>query len=78
MLDADEEDAEFQKAKPDICKDYKETGYCRYRDSCKFLHDHRDYKPGWQIEKDCEEVEKVWKRNKAMGVEDEDDNDTDK
>merc|ERR1712078_266276 len=22
-----------------ICKDYKETGYCGYGDTCKFLHD---------------------------------------
>ncbi|CAN8295953.1 unnamed protein product [Cochlearia groenlandica] len=58
---------------PDICKDYKETGYCGYGDSCKFLHDRGDYKPGWQIEKEWEEAEKVRKRNKAMGVEDEDD-----
>uniref|UniRef100_A0A1J3F1M3 Zinc finger CCCH domain-containing protein 1 n=1 Tax=Noccaea caerulescens TaxID=107243 RepID=A0A1J3F1M3_NOCCA len=60
---------------PDICKDYKETGYCGYGDSCKFLHDRGDYKPGWQIEKEWEEAEKVRKRNKAMGVEDEDDDD---
>lgn len=36
---------------PDLCKDYKETGYCAYGDSCKFLHDRGDYKGGWQIEK---------------------------
>jgi len=35
---------------PDLCKDYKETGYCGYGDSCKFLHDRGDYKSGWQIE----------------------------
>ncbi|CAA7046069.1 unnamed protein product [Microthlaspi erraticum] len=63
---------------PDICKDYKETGYCGYGDSCKFLHDRGDYKPGWQIEKEWDEAEKVRKRNKAMGVEDEDDDDADK
>nr|VDD41303.1 unnamed protein product [Brassica oleracea] len=62
---------------PDICKDYKETGYCGYGDSCKFLHDRGDYKPGWQIEKEWEEAEKIRKRNKAMGVEDEDDDDAD-
>ncbi|WZZ19788.1 zinc finger CCCH domain-containing protein 1 [Brassica napus] len=62
---------------PDICKDYKETGYCGYGDSCKFLHDRGDYKPGWQIEKEWEEAEKVRKRNKAMGVEDEDDDEAD-
>ncbi|KAJ0245323.1 Zinc finger CCCH domain-containing protein 1 [Hirschfeldia incana] len=60
---------------PDICKDYKETGYCGYGDSCKFLHDRGDYKPGWQIEKEWEEAEKIRKRNKAMGVEDDDDDD---
>eukprot|EP00035_Acanthoeca_spectabilis_P024346 m.453412 g.453412 ORF g.453412 m.453412 type:complete len:340 (-) comp20495_c0_seq1:334-1353(-) len=35
---------------PDICKDYKETGFCGYGDSCKFLHDRSDYKFGWQID----------------------------
>lgn len=33
---------------PDICKDYKETGFCGFGDSCKFLHDRTDYKHGWQ------------------------------
>uniref|UniRef100_A0A1A9WJ24 RING finger protein 113A n=1 Tax=Glossina brevipalpis TaxID=37001 RepID=A0A1A9WJ24_9MUSC len=37
---------------PDICKDYKETGYCGFGDSCKFLHDRSDYKAGWQLELD--------------------------
>ena len=36
---------------PDICKDYKETGYCGYGDSCKFVHDRGDYKSGWELEK---------------------------
>lgn len=35
---------------PDICKDYKETGYCGFGDSCKFLHDRGDYKSGWQLD----------------------------
>jgi RING finger protein 113A len=39
---------------PDICKDYKETGFCGYGDQCKFLHDRSDYKAGWQIEKEWE------------------------
>lgn len=34
---------------PNICKDYKETGYCGYGEACKFLHDRSDYKSGWQI-----------------------------
>uniref|UniRef100_A0A336KAN1 CSON006530 protein n=1 Tax=Culicoides sonorensis TaxID=179676 RepID=A0A336KAN1_CULSO len=37
---------------PDICKDYKETGFCGFGDSCKFLHDRSDYKHGWQMEYD--------------------------
>lgn len=37
---------------PDICKDYKETGFCGFGDSCKFLHDRSDYKHGWQMEQE--------------------------
>ncbi|GBP61707.1 RING finger protein 113A [Eumeta japonica] len=37
---------------PDICKDYKETGFCGFGDSCKFLHDRSDYKHGWQLERE--------------------------
>ncbi|XP_075385724.1 E3 ubiquitin-protein ligase RNF113A-like [Tenrec ecaudatus] len=40
---------------PDICKDYKETGFCGFGDSCKFLHDRSDYKHGWQIERELNE-----------------------
>ncbi len=39
---------------PDICKDYKETGYCGFGDACKFLHDRGDHKSGWQIDKEWE------------------------
>ncbi|ORY28130.1 hypothetical protein BCR39DRAFT_535567 [Naematelia encephala] len=35
---------------PDVCKDYKETGFCGYGDSCKFLHDRGDYLAGWQLD----------------------------
>jgi len=37
---------------PMICKDYKETGFCGFGDSCKFLHDRSDYKFGWQLERE--------------------------
>lgn len=37
---------------PCICKDYKETGYCGFGDTCIFLHDRSDYKSGWQIEQE--------------------------
>ena len=36
---------------PDICKDYKETGYCGYGDACKFVHDRGDYKSGWELDR---------------------------
>ncbi|KAJ3337919.1 hypothetical protein HDU93_000306 [Gonapodya sp. JEL0774] len=52
---------------PDICKDYKETGYCGYGDSCKFLHDRGDYKAGWVIEREWEEKQR--KKEKEESVE---------
>merc|ERR1712046_472661 len=48
-----------------ICKDYKETGYCGYGDTCKFLHDRSDYKSGFQLDKEWEAKEKA-KRERAM------------
>ncbi|KAA1471802.1 hypothetical protein DENSPDRAFT_837885 [Dentipellis sp. KUC8613] len=36
---------------PDVCKDYKETGYCGFGDTCKFLHDRGTYLQGWQLDK---------------------------
>merc|ERR1712224_13496 len=46
---------------PNICKDYKETGFCGYGNSCKFLHDRTDYKTGWQIESE-------WKDKKRKEI----------
>lgn len=40
---------------PDICKDFKETGFCGFGDSCKFMHDRSDYKHGWQLEREMQE-----------------------
>lgn len=53
---------------PDICKDYKETGYCGYGDACVFLHDRGDYKSGWQLEQEWEEKEKARKERIALGL----------
>lgn len=35
----------------DICKDYKETGFCGYGDTCIYLHDRGDTLTGWQLER---------------------------
>ncbi|RFU25239.1 hypothetical protein B7463_g11103, partial [Scytalidium lignicola] len=43
---------------PDVCKDYKTTGFCGFGDSCKFLHDRSDYKQGWQLDREWETVTK--------------------
>jgi len=39
---------------PDVCKDYKQTGFCGFGDNCKFLHAREDYKQGWALDKEWE------------------------
>jgi len=51
---------------PDVCKDFKDTGYCGYGDACKFLHDRSDYKTGWQIERDWDEAQRAKKHQEAL------------
>ncbi|QIX00315.1 hypothetical protein AMS68_005832 [Peltaster fructicola] len=43
---------------PDVCKDYKLTGFCGFGDTCKFLHARENYKQGWQIDKEWEQAGK--------------------
>lgn len=42
----------------DICKDFKETGYCGFGDTCKFLHDRSDFKSGWQLDREWDKEQK--------------------
>ncbi|EJT99213.1 hypothetical protein DACRYDRAFT_41899, partial [Dacryopinax primogenitus] len=44
---------------PDVCKDYKETGYCGFGDTCKFLHDRGTYLAGWQLDRQWEEQQRA-------------------
>ena len=72
---------------PDVCKDWKQTGFCGFGDSCKFLHAREDYKQGWELDRDWEIGTKGKSvggkvmshrkggANKADGDEDEDDED---
>ena len=39
---------------PELCKDYYETGRCGFGDSCIFIHDRGDYKPGWLLDQEYE------------------------
>jgi RING finger protein 113A len=39
---------------PDICKDYKDTGFCGFGDTCIYLHDRGDTLAGWQIDQQYE------------------------
>ncbi|CUS22893.1 LAQU0S07e02520g1_1 [Lachancea quebecensis] len=42
----------YMDYQPDVCKDFKQTGYCGYGDSCKFLHARDDFKSGWKLNQD--------------------------
>jgi len=39
---------------PDTCKDYRQTGFCGFGDSCKFSHIREDYKQGWALDREWE------------------------
>ncbi|KAK7413998.1 RNA-splicing factor [Neonectria punicea] len=69
---------------PDVCKDYKQTGWCGFGDNCIFLHDRSDHKLGWQLDREWEAVTKgkknlggtiVASANRDQKAEEEDDED---
>jgi RING finger protein 113A len=43
---------------PDVCKDYKQTGFCGFGDNCKFLHAREDYAAGWKLDREWEMTNK--------------------
>mmetsp|Transcript_17389 Transcript_17389/g.27087 ORF Transcript_17389/g.27087 Transcript_17389/m.27087 type:complete len:319 (-) Transcript_17389:95-1051(-) len=49
---------------PNVCKDYKETGFCGFGDSCIYLHDRGDTIAGWQLEAQWEEKKKKNEKEK--------------
>lgn len=63
---------------PDICKDFKETGYCGFGDSCKFIHDRGDYKHGWQLEREELAASKAGNSRGSGGNDDDSDGDVSK
>lgn len=57
---------------PDVCKDYKLTGFCGFGDTCKFLHAREDYAAGWKLDREWEIKQKGGKmpvlQGKRMGT----------
>lgn len=37
---------------PSRCKDFHESGYCAFGDSCIFIHDRGDYKSGYELDRE--------------------------
>ena len=53
---------------PDVCKDYREMGFCGFGDTCIYLHDRGDTKSGWEMEREYKEAKKkeVKRRGREM------------
>ncbi|KAI5463696.1 hypothetical protein BGZ63DRAFT_197647 [Mariannaea sp. PMI_226] len=53
---------------PDVCKDYKKTGFCGYGDNCIYAHVREDFAAGWQLDHEWEKVSKGGKTMKGTTV----------
>lgn len=69
---------DFQKG---LCKDYFETGYCGFGDTCIYMHDRSSRRAGWQVDRDWEASQKRKQERKMRRAAGEecvsDDSDTD-
>ena len=54
---------------PDICKDYKDTGFCGFGDSCIYLHDRTNMKTGFVLEQEWELKKKREEERKEKEME---------
>lgn len=69
---------DFQKG---ICKDYFETGYCGFGDTCIYMHDRSSRRAGWQVDREWEasqtrrQERKVRRAAGEEGVSDDSDDD---
>ncbi|KAH6895631.1 hypothetical protein B0T10DRAFT_222659 [Thelonectria olida] len=53
---------------PDVCKDYKKTGFCGYGDNCIYAHVREDFQAGWQLDHEWEKINKGGKNPKGTTV----------
>lgn len=44
---------------PSICKDFHDSGYCSWGDSCLYAHDRTNYKRGWELDKEWEDQQRA-------------------
>ena len=55
---------------PDICKDYKDTGFCGFGDTCIYLHDRGDFLSGWQLEQQWQQQQEEKKQKQKQEIDD--------
>lgn len=43
---------------PSICKDFHDSGYCSWGESCLYAHDRTSYKRGWELDAEWEKEQR--------------------